>query len=90
MTTGARAIVAAKAARISGRGSQQDAAKSADLHFSRVTEANLILDWAPHLADAVLAGATPLSRAVEEARELKREAEDLKKKTAYRPALGQS
>lgn len=82
LSTGARAMIAAEAARLGGRGNQKAAAKSADLHFSRVTEASIVLDWAPDFAPAVVAGAMPLSKAVEHARERKREAEALEAKMA--------
>lgn len=83
LTTGARAIIAAKAARLNGRGHQAEAAKSADLHITRITEANLVLDWcdATVIRD-VLAGTKPLSKAVEEARQLKREDTDREAKKA--------
>jgi hypothetical protein len=75
LSTGARAMIAAKAARLNGRGHQRAAAESADLHISRITEASVVLDWAPDLADAVITGAKPLSVAVDTARAKKKEAE---------------
>lgn len=80
LTSGARAVIAAKAARMDGRGGIKRAAKSTDLYFSRVAEAAVVLDWAPDFADAVVAGATPLSKAVEHARDRKRAAEALEAK----------
>lgn len=76
LSTGARAVIAAEAARLSGV-SVKDAAKTTDLLSQRITEANVILDWAPDFAPAVVAGAMPLSKAVEHARERKRESEAL-------------
>jgi len=78
LKTGARAIIAAKAARLNGQ-SIREAAAVTDLGRSRIGEANIVLDWAPALADAVIAG-KPLSVAVEEARETKAETEKLKAK----------
>jgi hypothetical protein len=45
-----------------------------------VAEAALVLDWAPDLADAIVSGAQPLSKAIETARDRKTEAERLKSK----------
>lgn len=71
LSTGAKAIIAAKAARLSGiKG--KDAGKNYNLYFSRLAEANAVLDWSANgdLADSVLAG-EPLSVALKTARERK-------------------
>ena len=87
LTTGARAVITAKASKMLGRGRQKPLAKSADLHFSRITEASIVLEWAPDLADAIVAGARPLSSALDIARERKKEAAEL---TAKMDRLGAS
>jgi ParB-like chromosome segregation protein Spo0J len=80
LTTGARAVIAAKAYR-AGAGTQEKIAGCTNLYNRpRISEAKIVLDWAPDLADAVIAGAQPLSRALETARERKAEAEALKSK----------
>ena len=81
LSTGARAVIAARAARISGVYKSVQARES-DIPRPRIVEADTVLDWAPDLADAVIAGAKPLSVAVETARAKKREAEELAAKMA--------
>jgi hypothetical protein len=70
LTTGARAIIAARAARMKGA-TGKESAEIANLQSSRVANANVILDYAPDLADAVVSGAERLSVALREARERK-------------------
>lgn len=83
LTTGARAIIAAKAARLNGRGHHAEAAKSADLHITRITEATTVLDWCDATTvNSVIAGDTPLSKAVETARRLKKADADREAKKA--------
>lgn len=76
LTTGARAVIAAKAVN-AGYTTQHAASKSTDLYRARIAEAAVVLKWAPYLADAVVAGATPLSAALDEARAKKLNAEQL-------------
>lgn len=80
LTTGARAIIAAKAAKMIGHGGQKVVAMDTGISNLRISDASVVLDWAPDQADAVITGAKPLSVAVEGARERKREAEALKAK----------
>jgi len=77
LTTGARAILAEQARRLNGN-TKSGASKDLDgIHANRLIEAGLVLDWAPALGPAVVAGVTPLSKAIEEARDAKRDAEAL-------------
>lgn len=80
LTTGARAIIAAKAARLNGATYKSVSDRETKLTQTRLSEAVLVLDWAPYKADEIIAGVTKLSNAVEEARDRKREAEQLKAK----------
>jgi ParB-like chromosome segregation protein Spo0J len=70
LTTGARAVLAEQARRLGGM-STRKAATGADLHHRRIMDAALVLDYAPHLVPAIVAGLKPLSVAVAEAREHK-------------------
>lgn len=80
LSTGARAIIAAQAGRLNGRGIRETA-RCSDLNAGRITDATLILDWEPALAEAVVAGTKPLSQAVAEAHFTKREREALQAKS---------
>ena len=82
LTTGARAVIAAKAARLNGYGSATKIATFADLQNSRISEASIVLDHLPDLADAVIADTEKLTVAVEKARAVKREAEERQSKKA--------
>jgi len=73
LSTGARAIIVAQARRLTGQ-SQRAAAADTDLYQPRLAEADLVIDYAPDRAAAVVAG-DALSKAVEVARERKREIE---------------
>jgi hypothetical protein len=88
LTTGARAIIAAQAARLNGRGAQAGIAKDTNLYLSqpRLAEANVVLDWAPDLVGAIISAAKPLSAVVPVARARKVEAEQLAAKMARLPA----
>lgn len=79
LTTGARAVLAEQARRLNGVGKSAQS-RETEIERKRLSEAAVVLDWAPALAPAVIAGVTPLSRAVEDAREVKRDAEALQAK----------
>lgn len=81
LSTGARAIVAAQAARLNGATARTTAAVT-NLQLARIGEAGTVLDWAPDLTDAILTGAQPLSVALRTARERKVDAEQLAAKTS--------
>lgn len=74
LSTGARSVIAAKASRLNGHSTRQVAGDT-NLAQQRIVEAGVVLEWAPEHADAVIAGAMPLSKAVAEARDRKRSAE---------------
>lgn len=75
LSTGARAVIIEQARRMNGQ-TKRAASEIADLlHHQRLTEAAQVIDYAPDLAAQVVTGVWPLSRAVEEARNRKREAE---------------
>lgn len=80
LSTGARAIIAAKAARFNGR--SKSATDDERLSKHRLYEAGLVLDWAPDLAPAVVAGDRALSVALEEARQRKRADEERQRQKA--------
>jgi hypothetical protein len=86
LSVGARHMIAAQAARLSGMSTRIVASSSSDtnLYHSRLAEANTVLDWAPDLAPLIVAGAHPISKALETARQRKREAEALREKTDSR------
>jgi ParB-like chromosome segregation protein Spo0J len=79
LTTGARAVITAKAARMNGI-DHSAAARRTDLYRARIAEAGVVLEWAPDLADSIVAGVRPLSSALEIARDRKHEASELKAK----------
>lgn len=81
LTTGARAIIAAKAARLDGS-TKSGTARELDINKNRLTEAGLVLDWAPDLAPAVVAGDRALSVALEEARQRKKSDEERQRQKA--------
>jgi ParB-like chromosome segregation protein Spo0J len=66
LSPGARAILVAQAARLSGQSTRQAAASVPDMGRGRIGEANIIIDHAPDLVPRVMAGAA-FSRAYEEA-----------------------
>ena len=74
LTQGQRAMVIAKSHKLwnSKRGSQAITVRMYGVPNQRISEATLILEQAPDLAEGVLAG-EPLSRALEKARERKAE-----------------
>lgn len=78
LTTGARAMIAARAERLGSKSATDEEDDKVNKH--RIYEARLVLDWAPAIADAVIAGVKPLSAAVDEARAAKRDAEALQAK----------
>lgn len=80
LSTGARAVIAAQASRLNGTSYKSVTDDDSGLNKVRLSEAALVLDWAPALAPAVIAGVTPLSKAVEQARAVKRDAEALQVK----------
>jgi ParB-like chromosome segregation protein Spo0J len=73
LSKGQAALAAAKALAL-WPVSQGAAARATGLSRTRVVQAAVVLDHAPDLADAVLAGATPLNAAYAEARARKRAA----------------
>lgn len=82
LTTGARAMIAAKAARLTGKDQRQVAADT-DLYQPRVAEAFVVLDWCDAATvNGVIAGDEPLYKAVEEARRLKQDDADREAKKA--------
>lgn len=74
LTKGQQAMVAARAARISKK-YQEAAAREYGVSQPRISYANVVLSFAPDLADAVVAGAKQLNDAYREARERKQAAE---------------
>jgi hypothetical protein len=81
LSTGARAIIAARAARLNGQSTRQ-AEGVANLQQGRVSQANVVLDWAPDLADAVVTRGMPFSAAVDQARTRKQAATSEESKLA--------
>lgn len=73
LSTGARAMIAAQAARLKGR-TQSDVAAETGISSLRISDANVVLDWCDAtVVKAVIVGTKPLSKAVDEARQLKKE-----------------
>jgi len=79
LNAGARQIIAEQARRLTGKTKNSYSASEA----VQLSEAAVVLDWAPDLAPNIVAGAQPLYKAVEEARRRKREAAALADKMAY-------
>jgi hypothetical protein len=76
LTKGQVAMIAAKARKVSLQdASTYEVAKSAGTSAQRITQANVVLEHAPDLADAVIAGAVGLDKAYETARDRKTAAE---------------
>lgn len=71
LTTGQRALAVARAVQVV-QGDQSELARRHQLPRPRVVEAQVILDHAPHLADAVMDGTEPFASAVEYAAALLR------------------
>jgi hypothetical protein len=74
LTKGQQAMVAARASAVSEK-PLSVIANGSGLSKARVAYARTVLDYAPDLADAVLAGSVPLNNAYEQARDRKRAAE---------------
>lgn len=74
LSAGQRAMVTAKALLVSNT-SQSEAARQSGVNRTRIVQAAVVLEHAPELADAVLAGAQPLDQAYTEARRRKLERE---------------
>ena len=74
-------MAVAKARLFSNR-STREAAEVAGVSKARVVQAAIVIDYAPDLADSVLAGATPLNDAYAEARRRKDAAESEEAKFA--------
>ncbi len=72
MKQGQRAMVAAKI-QLFLKNSQPKAAKQAGVSQAQVAYAVVVLEYAPDLADSVVAGNTPLNEAYEEAQRRKKE-----------------
>ncbi|MGH3635612.1 MAG: ParB/RepB/Spo0J family partition protein, partial [Mycobacterium sp.] len=72
LTKGQQAMVAARASCFM---KQTEAARALHMSHDRVHRAKTVLDHAPDLADAVIAGSVPLDKAYETARDRKRAAE---------------
>lgn len=75
LVAGQRAMVIARAAVISEK-SQRAIAEEHGLSQSRVAYAATVLEFAPDLADSVVAGGLTLNKAYEQARDRKKAAED--------------
>lgn len=86
LTTGARAMIAAKAARLNGHDYKSVVDTESKITDSRLGEASTVLDWCDATTvNNVIAGTTALSTAVETARNLKKEDADREaKKTRLR------
>lgn len=80
LSTGARAILAEQARRLTGNYKSVIAETDPKLNAPRLAEAATVLDWEPALAAKVVAGDMALSDAVEQARQRKREVEGLRAK----------
>lgn len=74
LNKGQQAMVAARALLLCNT-SQSAAAKSVGVSQARVGQAKTVLDYAPDLADSVVAGSMPLNNAYEQARARKNAAE---------------
>ena len=74
LSKGQRVMATSMALRVSGK-TQQQAAKETRLSQQAISNANVVLDWAPELGDAVLNGATPLDYAYQQAQDRKKAAE---------------
>lgn len=70
MTKGQQAMVAARAA-LASKGTKASAAKAAGVSAGRVAQAATVLEFAPELADPIVAGATGLDEAYRVARDRK-------------------
>jgi ParB-like chromosome segregation protein Spo0J len=81
-TTGSLAMIAAKAARMNGK-RQKDVAQDHGISNLRISDATVVLDWCDATTvNSVITGDTPLSKAVETARRLKKEDADREAKKA--------
>lgn len=74
LSTSQRAMVTARAARFL-KETVRAVSERSGLTVRYVSQANVVLDHAPDLADAVVSGATSLDKAYEQARENKRQAD---------------
>src|SRR5215472_1405505 len=70
LSKGQQAMAVAKARHLSGT-TQREAAHAQKLSIGRIAQADVVLQYAPELADMVLSGAKPLDVAYEEARQRK-------------------
>lgn len=86
MTKGQQAMVAARALILNIKGTQTTVAKAAGVSQPSVGHAAVVLEHAPDLADAVVAGATSLNDAYRIARDRKQAAESAQKQLADLPA----
>jgi ParB/RepB/Spo0J family partition protein len=73
LTKGQIAMIAARALFVSNNG-QADAAKATGVSQARIGYAATVIEFAPDLVDAVVAGAKPLDKAYDEARDRKKAA----------------
>jgi ParB-like chromosome segregation protein Spo0J len=67
LSKGQRAMAVARVLLVSSK-SQQESANAVGVSRQRVTQASVVLEYAPELADAVLSGSLPLDKAYETAR----------------------
>lgn len=74
LTKGQRAMAAARM-RLLSKQATREVAESSAVSASRVAQASTVIQHAPDLADAVMAGTMPLNAAYDEARQRKAEAE---------------
>lgn len=75
LTKSKRAMVAARVSKLETYGSVRKLARTLGVNEARVTEAKAVLEYAPDLAESVVAGSVPLNKAYEEARKRKESAD---------------
>ena len=87
LTKGQQAMLLAKVRLVSGQNnngqylSVRDIASQNSISWARVDQANQVLEYAPDLADSVIAGVLSLDSAYRTAQQRKAEAETLKRRT---------
>jgi ParB-like nuclease domain len=86
LNKGQQAMAVVKAGNLSTKLTTREAGESIRVSHEYINRAAIILDYAPEVADAVLAGATALNEAYQEARRRKAEFENRKQDEARRVA----
>lgn len=81
LTKGQQAMIAARACKETLQATRK-VAQSLGMSAQRITQANVVLDFAPDLADSVMAGAMGLDKAYETARERKTAADSVEAQLA--------